>query len=287
MERLADYTHQLTELIQHYVPAESVPPVLPSAVVLLFFGVGICVLGAKLARWFIAVTFAVSGLAIGLNVSTWVGFSPLLCALFGALAIGTVGYGLQRLWVGLFTGACLAVLATGSYSWVNVLPHWDGFTQTYQTVQAETFTVPSASPADSTNDGTAQGAAAADAPVDWDRLQDYMDRFDAYLKEKVPSFRRNGVLLAISGALAGFLMGVIFCRLTLILSTACVGTVLIATGLSMMGSFIGIDVDSMLRDRPEMTGLAVAAFFVASVLLQFLLTRSESSASKLPTKATK
>ncbi len=84
MELLAGYIHEISELVHQHVPSEVIPPAMPTGVLALVFGVGICVLGAKLARWFITILFAVAGLVLGLSVSRAFGLSPELAALVSA-----------------------------------------------------------------------------------------------------------------------------------------------------------------------------------------------------------
>ena len=53
-------------------------------------------LGAKFARWFITVFFAVGGLVAGLAISQRMGVSPPFTSLVGCVVIGGLGYSLYR-----------------------------------------------------------------------------------------------------------------------------------------------------------------------------------------------
>ena len=129
MDQLALYAQKLNELVHQHIPADGLPATLPTAVATLVFGVAICVLGAMLARWLITVVFAVGGLVAGLSLGGHVDIAPLVLALLGAAALGTLGYALHRLWVGVATGAFLASVAVGVLSTQMVLPHLDEFRQ--------------------------------------------------------------------------------------------------------------------------------------------------------------
>lgn len=264
MDRLIQYGQQLADLVHHYVPAGAIPPALPTAVVVLIFGVGLCVLGAKLARWSVTIVLAVVGLTLGLRLSQQVDLSTPLCALFGALLLGGFTFYFHRFIVGIFTGVFLASVAFSFVSAEYVLPHWQDFDRVERPVigAVEDF-----------HPGTGVGNEALSAG--WDKLEEYGSRFGSYLIEKEPRIKSYAAVSVIVAGLAGVAMGIFFCRFTLILFTAAFGTSLIGSGLAALGSYYGMDLAQTFRGSPELTAGALAAFFLVSVVLQTMLTRPE------------
>ena len=269
MDQFADYARQLTELVHHHIPAQAIPPAVPTAVVALVFGVGICVLGAKLARWFITVFFAVGGLMAGLKISQCYGYPPPLTALIGGAAVGTVGYVLHRLWVGIFTATFLATVAFSVLSTQVVFPHLVEFDKTEREVVVDEFH---------------PGPEAA-AQASWEHFDDYLERFGEYLIEREPLVKRHAALCVLGAGLLGLLMGIFLCRLTLILFSAALGMSLIGSGIAVLGSCLGMEVYQTCQQRPEMSAIALASFFLVSVVLQAALTRPEPAGPPAPKRA--
>lgn len=274
MDRFTAYAQQLAEVVQHLVPASALPPALPTAIVTLIFGVGICVLGAKLARWFTTVLIAVAGLMGGLWLSQRLGFSAPLSALIGALLLGGAAYVFHRLLVGLFTGAFLATVAFSVLSAETVIPHLVEFDKTNSPPMVVTVEDFHPGPSVVRPDAFAAG---------WDQARDYAQRFGEYLVAQEPNIKRNAALYVIGAGLLGVAMGLFLCRLTLILFTAAAGTSLIGSGLAVLGAYLGMDVTAACQSRPEMSAIALAAFFIVSVVLQAVLTRPEPGTA--PAKA--
>jgi MFS family permease len=261
MSPLPDRFQTLVQFLQHNLPAEAVPPALPTGIVALLFGVTLCVLGAKLARWFVAVSFVVLGLLGGLTLSRMTGLSPLMCALFGGISAGGLGFALHRLLVGGFAAVFLAGLAFSVFSTEKVLPHLQEF-ERMREIPAGVQNFQPGPPSDI-------------AASSWNQFNAYCKQFGDYLVDKEPNVRKYAIVLVLGAGLAGLLMGIFLCRLTLILFTAAFGTSLIASGLSMAGPALNVDVYSMSQNRPALSALSLGAFFVASILLQAALTRPE------------
>jgi hypothetical protein len=263
MDRFAEFLKPLTELARQHVPTDAVPPWWFAAAVMLVFGVAVCVLGAKLARWFISVCFAAAGMAAGVKISAVTDISsPGPAALVGGLVVGGIGYMLHRLWVGVLAGCFAGLLVFGTYSSQKITPHLIEFNNSYQLRTIEDFHV---------------GAADGQAPkVDWDHLREYLHEFGDYLEVSEPSALSWGGLSALGAAVVGFMLGAIFCRLTLILFTATFGALSVACGVALLGQGFGIDVYETCKLRPEISAAAVASFFLVSVGLQYHLTRAES-----------
>lgn len=266
MDQLAHYAQQLAEMFRQHAPADATMPAMPAAIVALVFGVGICVLGAKLARWLITVVFAVGGLLAGLSLGGHVDAAPMITALLGASALGVVGYMMHRLWVGVFTGAFLATVAFGVLSTQMILPHLDGFAKQQEVAAQQEVTTFTPGPV---SDAMHAG---------WDRFWDYTHQFGEYLVANQPDIQKYSIGVVVIAGAFGLLMGVFLCRLTLILFTAAFGTSLIGAGMAMFGQEVHVDMLKMLQERPEMSALALGAFFIFSIILQTMLTRSAPAA---------
>ena len=259
MDRLAELARQLVDLVQQHVPADAIPPTVPTAVVLLFFGVGVSVLGAKFARWFITVFFAVGGLVAGLAVSQRMGISPPFTALVGCVVIGGLGYSLYRCLVGLGAGVFLTIVAFSVLSVQMVVPHLDQFPNW-------TGPVPVAA-------ATEEGVGTAEQAIEatWEQLKVDLHEFGNYIIQREPNLERYaGWAVAVAG-IVGFLMGVFFCRMTLIVFCAAFGTFLITSGICLLQPNV-LQTQSF---SPEMSSLTLLSFFAVSLVLQAILTRPE------------
>jgi MFS family permease len=275
MEELARQIHELVEIGRANLPSADLPPLLPTAIVMLLFGVGIGTLGAKLARWFSAVLFAVGGIAVGVAISRGYGIAPWTSALLGGFLFGSIGYVLFRLWVGVFAAAFLAVVAMTAFSSQEVMPHLSEFAH-QQGIVAQ-------APSDAQSPAMT-GEASPHGVVNWQHAEDYLHRFGDYLMTKEPNVRKYAAVYVLAAGVVGLLMGVFLCRFTLILFTSALGAVLIGSGVTMLGSALGIDVYQACQSRPEMTSLALAAFFIVSVILQAVLTRPEAKSAPATVK---
>lgn len=273
MEQLAQYAKQLSEVIHQHAPATAFSAALPTAIAALVFGVAICVLGAMLARWLITIVFAVAGLVGGLSLGGHVDLSPLVLALLGAAALGTLGYALHRLWVGVATAAFLASVAFGVLSTQMILPHLDEFKQ-QQAVEARVEVT-------EFHPGPVGDAVSAG----WEQFSSYMDAFGHFVVAREPNLQKYGLITVPAAAGLGLLMGVFLCRITLILFSAAFGTSLIAAGIAMLGQHVEVDMLKLCESRPEMTAAALASFFVFSIILQSLLTRGGGSQAAASAKS--
>lgn len=263
MDQLAQYAQQLGDIYNEHAP--TLRASLPTAVMTLVFGVTICVLGAKLARWLITVAFAAGGLVAGLLLGGQTDVAPLAVALMGAAALGAVGFVLHRLWVGLATGAFLASVAFGVISAQMILPHVEEFRELQLTAAREEVT------------HFEPGPVGEAMQVSWDHVRNTTASLIDFAIAKEPNLRKYGFLGVIFAGGLGLLMGIFLCRLTLILFSAAFGTSLIAVGLTMLGGHLQVDILELCQQRPEMSAVALACFFVFSIILQTLLTRRARS----------
>lgn len=263
MNHVAELLEQCSQIVQQHVPPGAIPPWWFASGVGLLVGIALCVLGAKLARWFIVVALAGVGVAGGVAADAHIGVSPLATALVGGLIGGGVGYFLHRVWVGLFAGAFLAVVVLGVYSSQTVIPRLVEFDHASQAEVADFHVGP-----------------GYDQPqIDWEHFNDFSSRFRDYLRAKAPNVQRYATLWALGAGVGGFVLGAVFSRLILIVFTSACGSLLVAGGVTLLAQGFGLDIYQTYAQRPKISVVALALFFVVSVALQVMLTRSGGQAS--------
>jgi len=286
--------NQLSELVdvvrrlwETHVPAEFQVPVLPVAIGILVVGIGLSVLGAKLARSGITCGFAAGGMLIALALP--IGLPLVVAVLVGTVVIGGIGYMLFRLWVGLAMAVFFAAVAAGAYGSHTVVPHlltyesthdFEGtFTlpdpsQTSASFRAFTF-VESSETARSFASVTTSGAATAENVLS--NVRAWADDFWLYVKEQEVDVNRRMLGIAMGAALFGLLLGMVLPRFTLIGVSAVVGTVLVMSGLAGMASHYQVDLQPTAELHGKTVAVAGIVFLFASVLLQAMLTRKASA----------
>ncbi|HNO79323.1 MAG TPA: hypothetical protein PKN33_14835 [Phycisphaerae bacterium] len=269
MNEYANYASKLFEVFRQHLPSEVMATQFPAAIVAIVIGVGVCVLGAKLARWLITIIFASAGMVCGLGLGKALGFSSPISALGGGLALGGVGFSLYRFWVGLMAGAFLSAVALGIVSSQLAFPHLSEFDELQRSSHsAEEVRDFQPGPSDNVLESG------------WDKLEAYGKRFWDYLNQQESSIRLQTVGWGVGAGLVGMLMGLLLSRITLIVFTAAFGTILISGGIYVLGNRMGMDMLQATRERPAMSGLAILSFFIVSIALQTALTRKEAPASE-------
>lgn len=274
--------HDLTPVIERahlfitqHVPPEMLDRTVALAVLLLVAGIGLSVLGAKLARPAMTVMFGLMGAYAGVWFAREAGYPAPLGGLLGAAMVGTIGLVTFRLWVGVAVGAVLTSISLGTFSYQRMAPYLAEFEGqgmvTWSPVTGATeFAVPTP-----------------------EQQQDYVERpqqrwakeFWAFVTAKDPSIPRNSRLIALGTAVTGLFLGVMAARWMLILSTSLVGTAFVVTAVAtlltrcLQGSY------QAFQDHPGPMGMAVGGFLVTSLILQTLLTRKAPSDGEKPAKS--
>ena len=157
---------------------------------------------------------------------------------------------------GLGAGVFLAVVAFSVLSVQMVVPHLDQFPNLTQPVIAN-----------------AEGVETVEQAMEatWEQLEVDLQEFGEYLIQREPNLEKYaGWAVAVTG-LVGFLMGVFFCRMTLIVFCASFGTFLITSGICLLQP----NVLQAQGFSPETSSLTLLSFFVVSLILQSILTRPE------------
>ncbi|MCH7994395.1 MAG: hypothetical protein IIB57_08120 [Planctomycetes bacterium] len=233
------------------------------AVMFLAAGVGLSVLGAKLARPGVVVALGVLGAYGGLIFARESGFSSIVCTAVGAGMVGTIAHLTFRLWVGVAAAVVLSSVALGTFSYQQIVPHVASF-QDSLTTDTGQFSLPS--PAE-------QAEYRSRTPQQW------ANQFWAYVTARDAHVGRNGVLLGAGAALMGLFLGVVAMRWMLILSTSLVGTVFVTAAIgaivfNLFPSYRSLEV------RPAVLSAGMGGFLVASLILQTMLTRKAPTSSE-------
>ncbi len=249
--------------VQH-APSEMLTDAVPFALICLVAGTGLSVLGAKLSRFGLTCGFVLLGGAAGAFAGRGLGFPVPVCGLGGALMGGVIGYQTFRLWVGLAAALVFSAVALGLFGYKQIVPHVPEFNQMVAVPAAggSSFELPSPEQQQAYRDRT---------PRQW------VEEFWSFVGQKDASVPREGRALALAALLTGLCLGVMAVRTALILSTSLLGTGLVATSLA---TFLTNSVPascSAVQQHPIAIGIGVGAFFVASVVVQTLLTRKAPS----------
>ena len=250
-------------LIVQHAPSEALQDAVPFALVCLIAGIGISVLGAKLSRFGLTAVVAMAGAAAGIFVGREIGYPESVCGLVGALMAGVVAFMTFRLWVGMVAAVVLSSAALGVFGYQHILPHVGAFEASYgTTVKAS----------------VADGSFALPTPQDQQAFRErtpqrWAQDLWTFAAKKDANLTRNGRALGLVTFLGGLFFGVIAMRTALIISTALVGTGLVATATGTLLTSYWPQSYQSFQNNPAMIGMAFGAFFVGSLVLQTLLTR--------------
>lgn len=259
--------------LELHAPPNVLHNAVPVALAFLAAGIGLSVLGAKLAKPAMTALLGIIGCVGGVYFARDAGYPAPLGALIGAAMLATVAHLTFRLWVGVATAIVLASVAMGTFGYDKVAPHAPAFNSVVAwtpTAGAATFSVPTPEE---------QQAYVERTPTEWAR------QFWAYVKEKDSSVDRQGRLLGIGSLVTGLFLGVVLVRWMLILSTSLAGTGLVTTGILTLFAHFMSQPYQALQSNPAVIGMAVGGFFVTSLIVQTLVTRKPPSRSKETAKS--
>ena len=235
--------------------------------VMLAVGVGLSVLGAKLARFTLTSAFVIGGGLAGVYFSRLTGVINVPCVLGGAALVGTIGFLSFRLWVGILAAVVVGVLVLGGFGVQRVGPHL---------AQFDPESVWSAS----------QEGSGFSLPLTPEAQQAYRDRSPGqrlsalwdHVNEQDATLSRHGKAIGMAAVLVGMLIGLAAARFTLIVTSSLVGTFLVVAGLGGVATTYSPAWYQAGVDKPGVLGAAMGAFLVASLIVQTLLTRNAPAA---------
>ena len=272
MNDLAPILQQARAFIEHNVPVEMLQRTVALSILALIIGIGLSVLGAKMAKPALTTALALVGGVFGVAFAQLAGYSgmpgPVVGGAVGAVMFGIVGALTFRIWVGVVTAVVLSSIALGAFGYDRVIPHvaeFDGMVTWPTVTGASEFSVPSPQQ---------QQVYRDRSPRQW------AEEFWAFATGKDASLAVNGKLICLGALAAGLFLGVIAMRWMLILSTSVLGTVLVASSVATMITHSVPDAYQTILGHPGVVGMGVGGFLVTSLILQTLLTRKAPSTSE-------
>ncbi len=245
--------------VQH-APADALRGAVPAAVAMLVAGVGLSVLGAKLAKFGLTAAFVVLGGAIGSRFAHEFDFPAAICVAGGALLIGVIGYQTLRLWVGVLAAVVFSSFVLGTFGYQRLVPYVGQFEQ-HQQPSIESpiaFSLPTP---------TEQQAYRDRTPRQW------AEEFWAFVTLKDASTARSTKALAIVALLTGLCLGIVAARWALILATSLIGTALVTTAMATLLTKSVPASYQAFQNNPGLAGIGVGGFLVTSLILQTMLSR--------------
>ncbi len=260
---MSDVLTTIQTFLRDTVPQATLDQAPKAAIVALFAGVMLSVLGAKLSRFALTAAGVVVGGYIGLVILAHDTQMPrALCVLVPAAVVGGIGYQSYRLWSGLLAASLVTALALGTFSYQRVLPYVADLQASAQHAVAQ---VP---PPDQVVLPSAEALQTAQASA-METLKGYWTQASTVDPQLTPHARSLGT----ATALLGLLVGMIFLRASMILCTSFLGTVLLGSGLAALIQSISPGFYQSLVDHPNIGGTAMGLCFVISLIMQARLTR--------------
>jgi len=251
--------------VQH-TPTGALGGAVPTALVFLVAGIGLSVLGAKLARLGITSAFVVLGGALGARFGQEMGFNPLICVLVGGLLIGVIAYQAFRLWVGVGAAVVFSSLVLGTFGYLRVVPYVEEFqagTQQPAIQSPIAFAVPT----------PLEQQANRDQTPHWP----WAEEFWAFVTQRDANLAGKTKWLATLALLTGLCLGIMAVRWALILATSLVGTVLVTTAAATLLTHSVPESYQAFQNNPSLVGVGVGGFLVTSLILQTMLSRKSPS----------
>ncbi|MCH7993263.1 MAG: hypothetical protein IIB57_02345 [Planctomycetes bacterium] len=256
MTDLTPIFEQVREFAVRYIPLEFQERTVAIAAMFLVGGVGLSVLGAKLAKPAMTTVLGLLGALGGVVFARNAGVHEAIGGLVGALMFATVSHLTFRLWVGVASALVLSTLALGAFSYQEVLPHYMEFVSPAEGRQS--FTLPSP-----------EQQAASIQP----EFKQWASDFWAFASQRDERLPINSQLVGFGAAALGLFLGVIAVRWMLILATSIVGTGLVTTAVATTVAHYSPGSEQTFLNNAGVMGMGVGAFLVSSLILQTLLTR--------------
>lgn len=265
MTDLTPVIEHLRELVVDYVPSAYLEQVVLIAAGILVGGIGMSVLGAKMAKPAMTTVLGLLGAWGGVSFAQYAGFDEglhrALGGLVGAVMLGTVAHLTFRVWVGVASAMVFFSLALGAFGYQRVVPHlaeFDGMVTWTPVDGQQAFTVPSA-----------EQQQKYRAP----ELKELASDFWAFASEQDGNLPIDSQLVGFGAAAVGLFLGVVAVRWMLILATSILGTALVTTAVATTVTHFAPGSEKTFLDHSGLMGMGVGAFLVSSLILQTLLTR--------------
>lgn len=263
MKDLTPIFEHVREFAVQNIPPEFQERTVAIAAIFLVGGIGLSVLGAKLAKPAMTTVLGLLGALGGVVFARHTGIHEAIGGLVGAVMFGMVSHLTFRLWVGVASALVLSALALGAFCYQEVVPLVKDFDRdgmvTWSPVEGQqTFTVPSP-----------EQQAANVQP----KFKEWARDFWAFASQRDERLPINTQLVGFGAAALGLFLGVIAVRWMLILSTSIVGTGLVTTAVATTVAHYSPGSEQAFLSNAGVMGMGVGAFLVSSLILQTLLTR--------------
>jgi len=265
MNEVEGILEQARLLVVQHAPADVLRGAVPAAIVLLVAGVGISVLGAKLARFGVTTGFVVLGALSGSVFAREFNFAPLICVLGGALLVGVIGFQTFRLWVGVGAALVFSSVVMGTFGYQRVVPYMSEFRQQVQEQRVQTpiaFALPTPQE---------QTSYRERDPQEW------AQEFWSYLTQRDANTAQNTKALTFVALLTGLCLGIVAVRWALIIATSLVGTVLVTSAVATLLTSSVPESCQAFQNNPGLIGVGMGGFLVTSLVLQTMLSRKSPS----------
>lgn len=262
MTDLTPIFEQLREFALQNIPSGFQERTVAIAAIFLVGGIGLSVLGAKMAKPAMTTVLGLIGAYGGVMFARHTGIHEAIGGLVGAVMFGTVSHLTFRLWVGVASALVLSALALGAFSYQELVPHANEFLDgmaTSQPVEGQpAFTLLSPE-----EQGDYIHAELKERAMD----------FWAFAIQRDKDLPINTQLVGFGAAALGLFLGVIAVRWMLILATSIVGTGLVTTAVATTVAHYSPGSEQTFLSNAGVMGMGVGAFLVSSLILQTLLTR--------------
>lgn len=262
MSELQPIVEHARAFFMQQLPADAATRIVPIAVLFLMAGVGLSVLGAKLAKPAMTIAFVLAGAVAGWAFARQAEIPAAIGAIVAAGMFGTIAYLTFRMWVGLAAGVVLSVVALGTFGYRNVVP------QVHEFEGVVAWTPTAGATQISAQDPSGNPSYTEDNPAEW------VSRFWAFVKARDASIEDQVRMVGLASLVVGAFLGVVAVRWMLIVTTSLVGTVCVVSGVTtLLTHWIPTSYPTM-QSNPAVMGMGVGGFLVTSLILQTLLTRS-------------
>ncbi len=262
MNELGTIVEQARLFAQENMPVDVLQSAVPFGLVCLVAGIGLSVLGAKLARFGFTCGFVLLGGGAGTFFARELGYPAPITGLIGALMLGVIGYKTFRMWVGAAGALVFASIAIGAFSYQQVLPHVVEYRAQHAPQTASTpggFRLPTQAE---------QHAFSETTP------KEHLQSMWTFIKSKDVRIERRGQAVALAALITGLLLGVLAVRTALILATSIAGTFLVTTSIGTLLYHWVPNSFQTIEQSPSFALFGVGGFLVASLIVQTLLTRA-------------
>ncbi|MEK6677111.1 MAG: hypothetical protein AABZ47_15840 [Planctomycetota bacterium] len=265
MNDLSTVFEQARLFANQHVPTQVWTMGIPLAIGTLLLGVGVSVLGAKLAKYGATLLFIVFGMALGHRFAALLNLPAILCVIIGAGMVGIIGYLTFRIWVGVLASVVIVGLALGVFGYNKVAPHLKDFEA--QGVHGQVALASTEGVQFSLPTPDEQRALLERKPEQWSK------DFWSFVTARDATIQRNASAVSLVALITGLLFGLIATRATLVLSTSLLGTLCVASGLATLLSAWTPGIYQTVVSRPDMAGIGIGGFLVTSLVLQAILMR--------------